>query len=267
MKTPITLVEDDGHKKLHMAGDLSSHLTTHAYLYLQPSGWFNDAPCDEEGITPWYTFPAIAFLKDIINKDWNVLEYGAGFSTLYFKNKVKNLVSIEHNKEWIDNLLLENPNLNLRHVPENTEPLINGYLTYEMFIENFPQIATGDYQHDLRHGLVNNEFAGYASMIYEAEPASYDLVIIDGMARAMCAVMTVESNRLREDGWIILDNSDRWHYNDIQQYLKDKGYGRIDFWGPGWNNYHAWCTSFYSKKLPINNNRLLRPKTEDQIFT
>jgi predicted O-methyltransferase YrrM len=267
MKTPINLVDVDGIKKLTMTNDLSSHLSTHAYLYLQPNGWFNDYPCDEEGITPWYTFPAIAFLKDIIHNDMRVLEYGSGYSTLYFKSKVKQLVTIEHSKEWADKLLSENNALDIHVIEQNTKVHIAATEIYNNFTKTFPQIRSNDYDHDLRHGLVNFEFGGYTSRIYQAPTNYYDMVVIDGMARALCTVMTIESNRLKDDGIIILDNSDRWQYNPLQQYLADNKFGRIDFWGPGWNNYHAWCTSFYSRKFPINNNRLFRPETEGQIFT
>lgn len=266
MKKPITLVELDGAKRLSMEQDYSSHLSTHAYLYLQPNGWFNDYPCDEEGITPWYTFPAIAFLKDIIKPEYKVLEYGSGFSTLYFKNKVSTLITVEHSQEWADKLLLENSTLDIHVVKENAgiHPVAEDKFKY--FVENFIQIRTNDYDHDLRHGLVCDSFGGYASMIFQSQPNFYDMVVIDGMARALCTYLTVESGNLKDDGIIILDNSDRWQYNPIQTYLHDKGYGRIDFWGPGWNNYNAWCTSFYSKKFPINNNRITRTETTGLIF-
>jgi len=265
MKKPITLVEHEGSKKLNMPNDLYSHLLTHAYLYLQPNGWFCDFPSDEEGATPWYTFPAITFLKDIITRSYKVLEYGSGYSTLYFKNKVNHLVTVEHNQEWANKLLVENPNLDIHVVVENSGVHPEAQSVYDNFVDNTIQIRTEHYEHDLRHGLVNDEFGGYCSMIYQAPEKFYDMVVIDGMARHLCAVMSVESNRLKDDGIIILDNSDRWHYNPIQQFLHDKGYGRLDFWGPGWNNHQAWCTSFYSRKFCVNNNRLLRPETNSTI--
>ncbi|NDB82352.1 MAG: hypothetical protein EB127_06375 [Alphaproteobacteria bacterium] len=266
MKKPITLVELDGAKRLSSEQDFSSHLSTHAFLYLQPNGWFNDYPCDEEGITPWYTFPAIAFLKDIIKPEYKVLEFGSGFSTLYFKDKVSSLITVEHSQEWADKLLAQNPSLDIHVVKENAgiHPVAEPY--FNSFLENFIQIKTTDHEHDLMHGLICNSFGGYASMIFQSQPKFYDIVVIDGMARALCAYLTVESGNLKDDGIIILDNSDRWHYNTIQTYLNSKGFGRIDFWGPGWNNYNAWCTSFYSKKFPINNNRITRIETTGQIL-
>lgn len=267
MKEPIQLIDADGQKKLSLSHDLSSHLSTHAYLYLQPNGWFSDYPCDREGITPWYTFPAIAFLKDIIMPSYKVLEYGSGYSTLYYKNHVDCLVTIEHNKEWADRLLLENDKLDIHVVKENAPVHPEAQALFDNFKETFPQINSNDPEHDMLHGLCNVEFGGYASHIYQAHENFYDMVVIDGMARALCTVMAVESKRLKDDGIIILDNSDRWQYNHIQLYLQKMGYGRLDFWGPGWNNYHAWCTSFYSKKFPVNNNRLLRAEVSGPIMT
>lgn len=266
MKKPIVLVDHEGVTKLNMPSDLHSHLFTHAYLYLQPSGWFSDHPCDEEGITPWYTFPAIRFLKDIVSSNHKVLEYGSGFSSLYFRDKVSQLVTIEHNSEWAEKLLQENPLLDIHVCRENSGVHPEAKNVYDNFINSTIQIRTEMYDHDLKHGLVNDEFGGYCSMIYQAPEKFYDMVVIDGMARHLCAVMTVESNRLKDDGIIILDNSDRWQYNPIQQFLHDKGYGRLDFWGPGWNNHKDWCTSFYSKKFVVNNNRLLRPETNSPIM-
>lgn len=265
MKKPIVAITEGEVTKLNMPSDLHSHIFTHAYLYLQENGWFNDYPCDHEGITPWYTFPAIAFLKDIVTNYYKVLEYGSGYSTLYFKDKVKHLVTVEHNQDWANKLYQENPSLDIHVCKENSGIHPEAQNVYDNFVDNFIQIRTDMYDHDLKHGLVNDEFGGYCSMIYQAPEQFYDMVVIDGMARHLCAVMTVESNRLKDDGIIILDNSDRWHYNPIQEYLHHKGYGRLDFWGPGWNNHSAWCTSFYSRKFAINNNRLLRPETDSTI--
>jgi hypothetical protein len=126
-------------------------------------------------------------------------------------------------------------------------------------------VRSDDRDHDVRHGLINNEFAGYASTIYNYPQGYFDVIVLDGMARALSGVLAVE--RARDDTLIILDNSDRWQYNTLQQYLIDKGYKRIDFWGPGWNNYNAWCTSVFCKNFSFKNNRSLRPETEGPIFT
>lgn len=263
MKSPITLIDDEGTKRLVLPPDLHSHLITHAYLYHQPNGWFNDYPADYDGTTPWYTFPAIAFLKDILSKESKVFEYGCGYSTLFFNNYVGETVSVEHDSAWVDNVLTSVPNAVIHKVDQNAKVNDEAIDVVNHFIDSFPQITSDDRNHDVKHGLINNEFAGYASTIYNYPKGYFDVIVLDGMARALCGVLAVE--RARDDTLIILDNSDRWHYNTLQQYLRDKGYMRIDFWGPGWNNYNAWCTSIFSRNFSFKNNRLHRPETEGPI--
>ena len=50
MKLPISAIDVQGFKQLNIPSDLQPHLTTHAYLYLQPHGWFNDYPEDEDAM-------------------------------------------------------------------------------------------------------------------------------------------------------------------------------------------------------------------------
>jgi len=265
MKKPIILVEHDGAKKLSLTNDLSSHLITHAYLYLQPSGWFNDYPATDEGITPWMTFPAIEFLKDIVSKDTKVFEYGSGYSTVFFNEHAGETVTVEHDSGWVERVKQLSPDATIYTVDQNAKVHDDAVSLVENFINTFDQVRSEDRDHDVRHGLINNEFAGYASTIFNYPKDYFDIIVVDGMARALSGVLAVE--RARDDTLIILDNSDRWQYNNLQKYLQDKGYRRIDFWGPGWNNYNAWCTSIFSKNFSFKNNRLLRPEQEGPIFT
>lgn len=264
MKKPITLFDDNGVTKLNMPDQYSSHLTTFAYLYLQPNGWFEDYPCDEEGTTPWYTFPAISFIKDILSKDTKVFEYGSGFSTHFYNSFVGETVSIEHDSEWYNKIKEKLPKSKLYLIKQNSGVHPEAVSQVNQFLEHFNQVRSDNYDHDLRHGLINNEFAGYASSIFGYPKGYFDVVVLDGMARSLCGVLAVE--RLNDNGIIILDNSDRWYYNNLQSYLIDKGYKRIDFWGPGYNNHKAWCTSIFAKNLSFKNNKLERPNNKGDIF-
>lgn len=265
MKSPISAIEIQGFKQLNIPSDLQSHLTTHAYLYLQPNGWFNDFPEDQDGITPWMTFPAIAFLKDIVSENTRVFEYGCGYSTIFFNARAKETVSVEHNIEWMNKVKENLPDASIHHVEANSPPNPEVADIINDFILNFPQVSTDNREHDIMHGLVNDEFGAYASTISNYPKGYFDIIVLDGMARSLSGVFAVEY--ANEDSVIVLDNSDRWHYNHLQQHLIDKGYKRIDFWGPGWNNYHAWCTSIFCKNLNIINTRLHRPIKEGPIVT
>ena len=260
MKKPIILNEN-GH--LSMPEFLHSHIFTLAYKYMQPNGWFDDHPCDEEGITPWMTYPAIQFLKDVVSKENKVFEYGSGFSTIFFNNNAGEVVSVEHDPLWYNNIISKLPQAHIHLVEANTQVHPEAQLLVNEFKDSFPQIRTDLYDHDLKHGLINNEFAGYASTLYNYPKGHFDIIVLDGMARTLSGILAVE--RIADNGLIILDNSDRWHYNMLQQYLNNKGFSRIDFWGPGFNSHSAWCTSIFARNMPFKNQKLNRPVTEGPI--
>jgi hypothetical protein len=192
MKTPITSVEIQGFKQLNLPSDLQSHLTTHAYLYLQPNGWFNDYPEDQDGITPWMTFPAIAFIKDIVSEKTKVFEYGSGYSTMFFNARAGETVSVEHNPEWMNRVRENLPDANIHLVEAHAE--VNPEVSHIVndFVQNFPQVFTENREHDIMHGLVNDDFGAYASTISKYPKGYFDIIVLDGMARSLSGVFAVE---------------------------------------------------------------------------
>ena len=76
---------------------------------------------------PWFTYPAIEALKTWNLSQKTVLEYGSGYSTLFWANRVKSVVSIEHNPDWyhkVSNMIPENVDIRLRAL--ETYPEIDG---------------------------------------------------------------------------------------------------------------------------------------------
>lgn len=51
---------------------------------------------------PWYTYPAIEYLKQLDISDKNVFEFGSGNSSLFWAVKGKEVISVEHNNEWCE---------------------------------------------------------------------------------------------------------------------------------------------------------------------
>jgi hypothetical protein len=229
-----------------------------ALNYLNKQGWFKNKPADSEGYTPWFTYPAISFLKDIISKEMKVFEFGSGYSTLFFNSNAGECFSVEHSEEWSKNLLDLNPAMEIAVCTEGGIPLPSVLDLLEGFaMERFELPVSPDRNHNVEHGLLNIEFLNYASQLTRRERGYYDVIVIDGMARAFTGYLA--ANLVSDNGYIILDNSDRWQYNSLQQYLLRSGFGRVDFWGPGPVNAHAWCTSFFSKNFNVNNNKIDRP--------
>ena len=53
---------------------------------------------------PWITHPAMRYLESLLTKETKILEFGSGFSTLYFSDNVARIVSFESSIDWYDNL-------------------------------------------------------------------------------------------------------------------------------------------------------------------
>lgn len=91
-------------------------------------------PIDENGNPlPWYTYPFIKFVKHRIKADFEVFEYGAGYSTLWYKDKVKRIVAVEHNKEWfcmLSKALKDNVTIILR---EDSDTYVKEILNHGFF--------------------------------------------------------------------------------------------------------------------------------------
>ena len=67
---------------------------------------------------PWITFAAITYLKQVLSPDMRVFEYGTGGSTLFFARRVAEVISVEHDPVWYEQLreIIENRNINNTHV-------------------------------------------------------------------------------------------------------------------------------------------------------
>lgn len=264
MLRPVKLSQDEGVQKLQTTQDYYNPILNFAYHYLQEKGYFNGHPSDTEGYTPWYNFPAIKFTKDILKPEHKVLEYGAGYSTLFYRDRVSELYTVEHNEEWAAKVTEIDPNMVINIVPKfsNYKPeaqeLLDEFIRMEL-----PLPCSTDEKHDEIHGLLNSEFVGYASMIFDKPKGYFDIVVIDGMARVLTGFFA--ANMIKDDGYIILDNSDRWVYNPLQKYLIEKGFGRVDIWGPGHGSNREWCTSFYSKRFNFVPNQIERP-VDDRLI-
>lgn len=98
---------------------------------------------------PWYTYPAIEYLNQLDFSNKIIFEYGSGYSTLFWANRCKKIISIEDNREWFDKLNDK--------MPDNVEYL---------FKENKSEYIR----------IINNYLA------------KFDVIIIDGNHRYECAI-------------------------------------------------------------------------------
>ena len=191
---------------------LSSLISLRAWGYLLDMGWFNafksGKPVDKaNNPIPWFTFPAVEFLTERLNNTMEVFEFGSGNSTLFFAERVNQILSVEHNKDWYDKISKQAP--------------ANSKIFY----------AKADHP---------NKYLDALKMSNQ----KFDIIIVDGIYRNECLVESI--SYLSESGVIILDDSERLEYSEGINRILENQFKQIDFWGisPGYL-YRKATTLFY----------------------
>jgi hypothetical protein len=141
---------------------------------------------------PWYTYPAIEYVRQLDFRDASVFEYGSGNSTLYWASVAKRVISVEDDDAWYAHMGAQ--------LPPNAELILEA------------------------------DLMGYVDVI-ERFGREFDIIVVDGPARGgtrlKCsrAVMA----HLRPGGMVILDNSD-W-LPESARVLRESGLIQVDMTG------------------------------------
>lgn len=213
---------------------------------------------------PLYTDPAIEYLSSLATSDWAVFEYGGGGSTEWFRKNCKQVITVEHNSDWHSRVGIDTAYNKCKlifaeeMIPESAKELDKKYFDLNVTIPMRTDKDLGWHQY---HGLRDIEYRAYAGYVCEWPNKTFDCIVVDGMARSLC--LWYAMNLIKDNGVIILDNSDRWNLNYMQEYLISHGYNRLDFWQP----YHpCWCTSFFSRQHPVDASSQPRPENTGDIY-
>lgn len=182
--------------------------------YLSETGWIKSvkegASIDSDGKpVPWLTYPAIDFLKGKDFSRHDMLEYGAGNSTIWWAARVKSIVSVEHNVfhyRKVRDKKLSNATLLLRS-------------EYKGIYENSPTFI---------------------------DKKKYDIISIGAIRRMEC--LDVSFDLLCEDGVIIFDCSMREEYGQHHHLFKSRGFKSIDFMGPKPISPYKSCTAIFYRQ-------------------
>lgn len=165
--------------------------------YLSEIGWINsfniNMPIDHNfKPLPWVTYSFIDFISERLTKDMYIFEYGSGNSTLWYAKKVNFVTSVEHDIHWFNKIKNTMPS----NVDINYEELVYGE-KYSNFSNNMDK--------------------------------KYDIIIVDGRDRINCIKNSL--NNLKDNGIIVLDDSERMSYRDGINILLENNFKKIDFWG------------------------------------
>ena len=148
--------------------------------YLHLTGWMQSLkerkPIDNNGKPiPWMNFTIIKFLEEKLTHDLNLFEYGSGYSTCFYANKVRLVTSVEHDEKWL--------HLTKSQVPDNVKLIFK----------------------------VKDIDGDYCRAICSTGDR-YDVVIVDGRDRVNCIKQSISA--LSSRGVILLDDSQRDRYQD-----------------------------------------------------
>lgn len=152
---------------------------------------------------PWIAFDAIFALDKWLKPEMTIFEYGGGTSTLWFSKRVKWVVSVEYDKNWYKALKkILPPNVDLIYSPsemvESRNPIYSSRI------------------------IPNRSFEKYVKTIDVYADGFFDLVCIDGRARAGCSIHAKQ--KVANGGLILFDNYDRQYYKGALDNLVDEGW-------------------------------------------
>ncbi|NMB53626.1 MAG: hypothetical protein GYA15_02900 [Leptolinea sp.] len=140
---------------------------------------------------PWLTPRAITYLEKALKSDFCGLEYGSGRSTTWFAQRVKSLVSVEHNPDWF----------NLVKADIVQKGISN--IEYHQFAK--PDVAQNFQE------ILESEYVQITGMIAEN---SLDFALVDGVARSACMLHSIPL--LKPGGLLILDDANHYLPCDSQ---------------------------------------------------
>ena len=165
------------------------------------------------------TIKAEEYIKDK-NK---VLEWGSGTSTIYFSKIVKQFVSIEHNMEWYNFVSSQiTDDVEYYYVAphdfKNDEELDKNVPDL-LCRANDPVLVDGITHWNTRDGFDWHCGIDYIRKPLELEYRDYDVVIVDGRCRTMCAY--IAKYLIKDGGYLIFDDfKGRTYYHGILKYYE-----------------------------------------------
>lgn len=152
---------------------------------------------ENKEVNPWFGKSIIELIKKNLDKSLRVFEWGSGNSTLFWSCHVKEVVSIEHDRYW-----------------------------YQKMLEIIPENVT------MKYCVL--EYGGeYCRKILE-EKEKFDIILVDGRDRVRCVQNAVF--QLKENGLIILDDSEREEYRSGCNFMKEKGFRQLELSSIGYGS-------------------------------
>lgn len=165
--------------------------------FVYGTGWMESLrrgyPCKPDGSPlPWMNLSVVSLLEERLGADFDIFEWGSGYSTLYFASRVRSVTSVEYDNAWLERVG--------RQAPANVRILFRA----------------------------DDVGGGYCGTILEDE-RQYDLVVVDGRDRVNCVRNGL--SRLNARGVLLLDDAQRERYAAAVQWAESLGFRSLTLEG------------------------------------
>ena len=167
---------------------------------------------------PWMCFPAVEQLERLLTPASKVFEYGSGGSTIFFAQRVAEIVSVEHDRRWYERILREIGRHQLTNIRyELVEPEASSTFDRSRIADPHAYVSDDE-------SYIGKTFRRYAQAIDRFPDQYFDVVVVDGRARPSCILHARE--KVKSGGVLILDQSERPYYLSKSESLIDRAQWR-----------------------------------------
>jgi hypothetical protein len=164
-------------------------------------------PCRRDGSPiPWMNYHVIQFLEERLTSDLSLFEFGSGNSTNFYAALVKDVISVEIDKQWYDHVK--------KTMPSNVSLIL----------------------FDPGSGESYCEIAG-------RQDHKFDAIVVDAQDRVECLMQAPAA--LTDRGVIILDDSHPDDHAQAIAFLADQGFRKLDFEGIKPGSIRAYRTTVF----------------------
>jgi hypothetical protein len=172
-------------------------------------------------------FLATQWLNHYLQPTMTVFEYGSGASTIFMAQRARHLVTVEHDRQWHANVSEALARLHIMNCAYHFRP-------------PSPECVLQEDPSEQENPGVS--FDAYTGLIDMYPDRCFDLVVVDGRARAVC--ITRALSKLKAGGYLLLDNSNHDKVSAclplMQAYERTDLHGLVPGWPPG-----GWTTSVW----------------------
>jgi hypothetical protein len=186
--------------------------------YLSNTGYIesisNKLPLRHGRPIPWITYSALEFLESNISSNAKVLEFGAGFSSIFWALRGNDISYLDFNKNWNDRISKSLDELG-RECSISSKSIFDELSSvYPAFIDEFKQMLSIEAR--ATHSNFSNSLNSYIQEKIEAA----NLIVIDGHYRNFFLGMCARAN---SKATVVLDNAERNEYKAGVAALLDAG--------------------------------------------